>query len=31
VPTMNTAKPTDTAVVEDFWADHKRDILNCLA
>ncbi|HXU91797.1 MAG TPA: winged helix-turn-helix transcriptional regulator [Methylomirabilota bacterium] len=28
---MNTAKPTDTAVVEDFWADLNRDILNCLA
>ena len=28
---MNTAKPMDTAVVEDFWADLNRDILNCLA
>ena len=28
---MNTAKRTDTVIVEDFWADLNRDILACLA
>jgi hypothetical protein len=28
---MTTAKRTDTAIVEDFWADLNRDILNCLS
>jgi hypothetical protein len=28
---MTTPKLTDTAIVEDFWADLNRDILNCLA